>query len=151
MIRNGIFLVFLMLAALQDLKNRQIDVWIFVVFGIAAAAMMMHPGNMFEEVSWRSGMLGAGFGVGLLFIGKATGGSIGAGDGCFFTVAGMMLGIERCLVLFGGTIFLCGIYSLCFITYRKLRYSIKSGKEMIPLLPFTALAGICLMWSEGMR
>lgn len=151
MVRNSIFMVFLLLTAWQDLKSRQIEVWIFGVFGIAAAVMMMNPGNLFEEVSWIQSALGAGFGLGLLILGKVTGGSIGAGDGCFFTVTGMMLGIRSCLLLFAGTVFLCGIYSLCFITYRKLRYSVKSGKEMIPFLPFAALTGICLMWSKVMR
>lgn len=143
-----VFGTFLMLTSWQDLKSRQIDLWIFMVFGAAAVVIWWNPGNWFGIVSWLECLAGGLFGLAFLWFGRKTGERIGVGDGLFFLVSGIMLGLRRCLILFGGAVWLCGIYSLFYVLYGRLKNQLHVGKEKLPFLPFAAAAGILLMLGE---
>jgi leader peptidase (prepilin peptidase)/N-methyltransferase len=139
--------LFLLLTVWQDIRRKEIDLWIFCVFGIAAAAVALDSVISGGKPGWQEYLAGGGFGVALFLLSRLTGGSIGAGDGLFFVVTGLMLGFGKCMLLFCGATFLSGIYSLCFYSYQRLRYNINVGKETLPFLPFAALTGLIMIWT----
>jgi leader peptidase (prepilin peptidase)/N-methyltransferase len=146
-LRCIVFAVFLVIAAWQDLRRLEIDLWIFGVFGLAAVVLCIDSFILGGEPSWKECLAGGLFGGGFLLISRVSGGGIGVGDGLFFVVAGLLLGLEKCILLFVGATFLCGIYSLCFYTYKRLRYNLHVGKQLLPFLPFAAAAGALMFWT----
>jgi leader peptidase (prepilin peptidase)/N-methyltransferase len=141
-----VFAVFLGVAAWQDLRRMEIDLWVFGVFGLAAVVSCVDSFFLGGEPSWKECLAGGLFGGGFLLISRVSGGGIGSGDGLFFVVAGLLLGVEKCILLFVGATVLCGIYSLFFYTYKKLRYNLQAGKQLIPFLPFVAVTGVLMIW-----
>lgn len=143
--RTGIFLVYLLTAAIQDLSRKQVKIWVFVLFGILALTL---DGYMWvilgEKFSWETHLWGIVLGAGLLLGGKMCGGNIGAGDGWFFVVSGLLLGIWENLIMFCIGVLLCGIYGLTIFTWRWVRTGKSAGKVTIPLLPFVAIPGIVM-------
>jgi leader peptidase (prepilin peptidase)/N-methyltransferase len=142
-----VFVMFLGLAAWQDLRRMEIDLWIFGVFGVVAVVLCIDSLILGGEPSWKECLGGGLFGGGFLLISRVSGGRIGAGDGLFFVVAGLLLGLEKCILLFVGATFLCGIYSLFFYTCKRLRHNLQAGKQLIPFLPFVAMTGVLMIWS----
>lgn len=64
---------------------------------------------------------------------------MGAGDGVFFVISGLLTGAEENLVLFLGSVFLCGMFGMVWYV-RSLFRSRLSGNEELPFLPFCAMA-----------
>lgn len=139
----AVFMGFLLVAAGQDLYRKGIKVWVFVLFGIIALAadgyLWSQAGG---EFCWRSHLWSCGVGAGLLLLGKICGGSIGAGDGCFFLISGLLLEFwENLMVLCIGVI-LCGSYGLCLFVWKKIRTGENIGKQTVPFLPFAVIPGV---------
>ena len=86
-------------------------------------------------------ILSSSIGILLLLIGKASRGSIGAGDGCFFLVSGLLLDPCPNLWLFSVSVFLCGVYSLGLFVRARFTGESRIGKETLAFLPFVAVAG----------
>lgn len=127
-----LFSMFLLVAACQDMKKKSVGLWVYIIFGIAAAVrFILLAGNV---PGWdRLG--GIFIGLVLLVLGKATAGAIGSGDGWFFAIAGGILGYKDILRLLAGGLLLCGLFSL--VIYLKGRWIGKNtGKETVPFLPF---------------
>lgn len=141
---KGIFLCFVLLAAGQDLKRKQVDVCIYLVFGIAAMGSVCIQLAAGETYNLLEHVAAASIGVGLLGLGMLSGGSIGTGDGCFFLVSGLMLGFwENLAMLCYGTL-LCGVFCLIYFWWGRMHGWKNIGKQTIPFLPFAALPGIWL-------
>lgn len=134
-----IFSLFLIAAVCQDLRKKEISIYVLVLFGCMAAAIRVWNGGLVE------GGGGAVIGVLLLLAGKATGGGIGYGDGWFFVVSGIFLGFWKnfCLLSYGA--FLCGV--ICMVLFL---WGMKGGadvrKRAIPFLPFLAPVWVWMMW-----
>lgn len=147
-----IFLLFLATAAWQDLGKKSVEVRVFVVFGVAAFLWNIlvirylagFPGEPETIIGTRikEQMASCLVGAVLLLLAWTSHGGIGAGDGCFFLVSGLLLepGQNFCLFLAG--LFLCGLWSLGVFTRERLAGRAGSGSLTLAFLPFVAVAGI---------
>lgn len=147
MIWSGLFLCFLLAAAWQDFRNRQVDVCIFVVFGTAAvvsgAVQWLILG---ENYSVPGHMAGSALGGALLVAAMASRGGIGTGDGCFFLVSGLMLGFWENLALLCYSTLCCGLFCLGYFVWCRTQKGVNVGKRTVPFLPFAVLPGIWLVF-----
>lgn len=147
---KGLFLCFMLLSAWQDLKRKQVDTLIYMVFSMAALigiGIQLAMGRAYNPLESVAAM---SIGAGLLGLGMMSCGGIGTGDGCFFLVSGLMLGFwENMALLCYGTLF-CGVFCLAYFGWGKLRRKENMRKKTVPFLPFTVLPGIWLaMWGSG--
>lgn len=147
--RKGIFLAFLLVAAIQDLCRKKVKVWVFAVFGILALGVNMYLWIVQKEFMWKSHVLSVCLGAGLLILGKLCEGNIGMGDGFFFAVSGLMLEFWENLSLLCIGVMLCGSYGLAVVVWNQIRTGEKAGKRTVPFLPFVAIPGILLTMERG--
>lgn len=142
--------IFLLVTAGQDLRRKSVEVRVYLVFGVAAVVwngmyvfgMRGTPGEgtILGDLLMRR-LTSCGVGILLLIIGKASRGGIGAGDGCFFLVSGLLLDPWQNFWLLAAGIFLCGGYSLWLFVRARFRDGQNIGKATLPFLPFVAVAG----------
>lgn len=141
-----LFAGFLLLAAAQDLRKKEVDIWIFLLFGGMALVVLLKKAAANPEqwvLSEPAG--GALLGVIIVVVSVFSRGKIGAGDGCFFIVSGLMLGFwENLLLIFYGML-LCGLFSLVYLVWCRLWLEKSVGAYTIPFLPFVALPGVWLV------
>lgn len=147
---KGLFLCFLLAAAGQDLRQKQVDIRTYLVFGLLAVSGVLVQMMRGEACSLLEYVAGASIGMGLLGFTMLSSGSIGAGDGCFFLVSGLMLGFwENLALLCYGTL-LCGLFCLVYFWWGRIKGRKNMGKQTVPFLPFAALPGIWLaVWGTG--
>lgn len=156
MARMGVFLVFLLAAAWQDFGTKQVSAEIFWLSGTAALvcqslsvlclAFMKEAGA--EEAvlpfflnAWGSYLAGVLPGAALLVLSRL-GCGIGVGDGVFFLVSGLLLGLRHNLLFLCGTVLCCGLFGLGYYVWSRMRGNYKGGKTELPLLPFGVIPGI---------
>lgn len=154
MIRNVVFSLYLLAAAWQDGRKKEIPVWIFWAGGLAAlglsgyqtACALLHGAGAEQEwvKIWTEGAAGSLPGVALLLLGKMTGGAVGAGDGCFFLIAGLFLGLENTVLLLCGSILLCGSWALWLLCRGLICGNTQAGKMTLPFLPFAGISWLGL-------
>ena len=132
LVRMGIFVIFLMTAAWQDLKTNQIRIGGLCLSGAAALAVQ-------ALVVWSLSLKGDGTGadLGILWLWKAwfpylagllpgaallvfswLSGGIGAGDGCFFLISGLFLGLADNLLLLCGAVLSSGLFGLGYYVFH---------------------------------
>lgn len=128
---QGIELLFLGIGSYFDLKNRELPVKLFVVFGILGIFA-----NGILEYQSVKGMF-AGIVPGILFLGlaKVTKEKIGYGDGIGFCVLGIYEGIRGVFAVLFPAFCLCACYGL----WKMLVFKQGLGDTM-PLFPFLFLA-----------
>ncbi len=147
---EGLFLVFLAAAAAQDLRRQQIELWVYLVFGTVAAAVLVigcmenadGAGMIWQYLGDRAA--GAVLGLVLLGFGAVSRGGIGAGDGLFFLISGLMLGFWDNLALLCYGILCCGSFCLGYFMWKRLQRAGAAGCDTVPFLPFVAIPGIWL-------
>ena len=109
---------FTVLAAGQDLRKKQVDVNLYWIFGIIAGAALIFRMWEDQNMMWEKAVQGAAGllpGLALLGLGKVSSGSIGAGDGCYFLISGLLLGFWRNLAVLWNPVlrpFLPGVFCL---------------------------------------
>ncbi|MDO4295178.1 MAG: prepilin peptidase [bacterium] len=135
-----IFLIFLIIAAIYDGKERSIPLWL--LGGTAGCAIMAEILTR-EKSIWDMG-LGMAVGCLLLLLEKVFQGELGRGDGLFFCVSGFLLGGKRNLLLLGGGILVCGIYSTFLLLFGAIA-NISVRRWKLPFLPFLLPAGIAVL------
>ncbi len=111
--REYIFSAFLLMAAWQDGRSRQISVRLLGLFWFVGVMLCVKKCG---EI-WQQGELSVWIlmpilaaalpGLILLFLSQITGGEVGEGDGVFFLGAAFFLDWEECMLLFAGGL-LCG-------------------------------------------
>lgn len=144
MIVKGVFLIFLFMTAWSDWRSGQIPRWMFRVGGVAAVLLFL----IIPDTIWWYRPAGMVLGVVLLAIGKCSGWALGAGDGWFFLISGLMLGVVRNILLLSGGMLLCGLYCLSLCVWGNVAGE-KVGVWKIPFLPFLVPAGIGLVLFTG--
>ena len=142
------FGMFLAVAAGQDLRKKQVDIWIYVLFGslaLAAAAGRQMWGN--AGYQWMEHVGGICLGLLLSGIGVISRGSIGIGDGCFFLVSGLMLKFRQSMLLLCYGILFCGLYCLIYLVWLRFHSTgiATVRKHIVPFLPFLVPPGIWLL------
>ncbi|MCI8578942.1 MAG: hypothetical protein HFG64_15825 [Lachnospiraceae bacterium] len=85
--------------------------------------------------------LSCGVGLGLLAVGWASQGRIGAGDGCFFLISGLLLDAGENFWLLSVSVFLCGLSSLGILAGAQLAGRQKARTDTLAFLPFVAIGG----------
>lgn len=150
--RLGLYLIFLLVSAGCDLRKKRVPVWIYVVAGIVAVVWATVSTLVFRQ-TYQAAEHFAGVGVGavLLLISVISGGSIGAGDGCFFIVAGLYLKFWEVLMILCYSTLLCGLYGLGYYVWKFIHGGVCAGKETIPFLPFVAAPSVWMVISEVMQ
>lgn len=170
MLRVG-FMVFLAVAAWQDFRKHHISVNVLVIFGIIGGSLRCMqvilememlgqempgqgmPSQGMPEWSQIYGILGrhlwdlglgAGVGGVLLALSYAAREAIGKGDGWFFVVSGMYLGVSRNLFLLAGGLGLCFLAGLALIV-RGIIQGRSVRQLSLPFLPYLIPAGIGVM------
>lgn len=145
MVWSGLFLCFLLAAAWQDLRRRQVDICLYLIFGISAGMLGLGRWLALGETYDILGhMAGSALGAALLGAGLASRGGIGMGDGCFFLVSGLMLGFWENLALLCYSTLCCGVFCLGYLVWCRVRAGEHVGKRTVPFLPFAVLPGIWL-------
>lgn len=156
MARMGVFLMFLLAAAWQDFGTKQVSTGLFWLSGTAALvcqslsvlclAFMKEVGAEepvlpFFLNAWGPYLAGVLPGAALLAL-SWLGCGIGAGDGLFFLVSGLLLGLRHNLLFLCGTILCCGLFGLGYYVWSRIRGNYEVGKTELPLLPFGVIPGI---------
>lgn len=156
MARMGVFLMFLLAAAWQDFGTKQVSTELLWLSGTAALvcqslsvlclAFMKEAGA--EEAvlpfflnAWGPYLAGVLPGAALLVLSRL-GCGIGVGDGVFFLVSGLLLGLWHNLLFLCGTVLCCGLFGLGYYVWSRMRGNYKGGKTELPLLPFGVIPGI---------
>lgn len=136
-----LFVGFLLIAAWQDFRSKEVDAWLYVVFGglIWFSRLCFEgPVNMAPEaVNILPGLL-------MVLFSRWSGGAVGEGDGWFFVVAGVALGLKRSMALFFSTLALCSFCCLLILAWgRKKRISVRG--RTVPFLPFAVPAALLML------
>lgn len=133
---NGAFLIYLIIAAWKDIKEKKVSVWLAGVFALLAVTfhMFLEKG----DIRWAAGVFPGLFLLGLAWV---SGQAVGYGDGCVLTVIGLYLGFAA-----GISILMTGLLLLCPVSLGVLLWK-KDRKRTLPFVPFL-LAGY-LIWLMG--
>ena len=134
-------------AAWEDFRYRAIRLQVFAGFGIAGGVLRFGvlclsfslPGR------WEAALADVGLamlvGVALLALSILTRQAVGAGDGWFFVVSALYLGLQRNVLLLLGGLTACFIYCSVLLVWGRLR-CVSVRKRKVPFLPF--LIPVCL-------
>lgn len=83
-IRYGLFMGFLLVSAMQDLRQKQVMRWVFILFGTTALFLDGYFGlSSFHDLSWKNYLGSCFLGVALLGIGKICNGKLDQEMACF--------------------------------------------------------------------
>lgn len=147
--RNGLFLCFLLIAAVQDIRKKQVEVRVFVIFGLLAMLLCGYQWKIGRWNGWFD--VGSNFCVAAGLIGAAViwRDAVGLGDGCFFLVSGLLLGFWENLALLFYGLLLCGSYCLLKLAINQLYGRSNMKNQTVPFLPFLVPAGIWLIFMKG--
>ena len=130
--REMLFTGFLAVAAWQDAREKEVDAWLFVVFGgLIWFAKLCFDGPVDlgqEAVNLLPGLAMVAFS-------KWSGGALGEGDGWFFVGAGVALGWKKSIALFCIGLFLCCAWCAAVAVWGKVHRVPVRGKT-VPFLPF---------------
>ena len=136
LIKELLFATFLLGASWQDLRKKQIPLWLFILFGLlGVGAIGLFPEQRGAERAFLRFLLAFLPGLFLLAASMCTRGAIGEGDGVFFLVAGLYLPPERVTALLGlGLLFssACGLG----ISVWGFVGGISVRHKRMPFLPF---------------
>ena len=125
-----VFMTFLVAAAWQDLRNKSVSIWLYLLYGAAACVIRLADGALVLRL-----LNGVLVGVVLLAAGKLTAGAIGSGDGLFFVISGLYLSFYDNMRLLLNGILWGGVFCLFLFLYGK-----KKGRNIhgmtVPFLPF---------------
>lgn len=136
-------LSFMLTAVWQDLNRRSIALWVYIVYGVIAFLfkILLVWGDF---TLWME--MGKSMAVGIIIcmISRLTKGAVGEGDGWFFVVMGIYLGLwDNITLLLYGLLF-CSLFSLGIIMWGIIM-NVDVSKKRLPFLPFLLAPGIWLV------
>ena len=139
--KEMLFLIFLAVAAWQDMRDKEIDAWLYVVFGgLIWFGKLCFDGPV--EL-WREAV-NAVPGIALVLLSRLSGGAVGEGDGWFFVVAGVALGVRNAVALFFISLFLCCLWCAGMAVWGwRRRISVR--RRTVPFLPFVLPAVLWIL------
>lgn len=139
--KEMLFLIFLAVAAWQDMRDKEIDAWLYVVFGgLIWFGKLCFDGPV--EL-WREAV-NAVPGIALVLLSRLSGGAVGEGDGWFFVVAGVALGVWNAVALFFMSLFLCCLWCAGMVVWGwRRRISVR--RKTVPFLPFVLPAVLWIL------
>ncbi len=139
--KEMLFLIFLAVAAWQDMRDKEIDAWLYVVFGgLIWFGKLCFDGPV--EL-WREAV-NAVPGIALVLLSRLSGGAVGVGDGGFVGVAGGALGVRNAVALFFMSLFLCCLWCAGMAVWGwRRRISVR--RKTVPFLPFVLPAVLWIL------
>lgn len=129
---TGIYLLFL---TIEDVKKRTVPLACIIIF--SGSGIFMN--YIFKYQSLSSLFLGIGVGAVVIVLGKVTRGGVGLGDGAVLGSIGIVIGGEKGFLLFFISIFMSAIFSLIFLSLKKVKW-----KQELPFLPYILCTYIIL-------
>ena len=140
--RMWIFSGFMLTAAVKDLHKKEVELWVFALFGAAAFLMNVYLGVVTKaDLLWQEQLMSCSLGAGLLLMGRFSRGGIGAGDGLFFLTSGLMLRFwENLTILCVGILLGGGIVTLGG-SLLGVKAIVKPGVVVLAV-GFSAMVGI---------
>lgn len=126
-IKTALFIIFLTMEGIRDLRERKISMKSVLFFGIVGIITSLPD----IKLQWMSLMGGIAIGVGLLLIAKFTREKVGFGDGWIFTVSGVYLGFYNNLSLFFIALFLAAMTSVALLVFKRVSF-----KTELPFVSF---------------
>jgi leader peptidase (prepilin peptidase)/N-methyltransferase len=128
----------LTMCSAQDMRRKQIRLNPVLAFGILGILFHM----LWRTQSIESLLSGMAVGLVLLIPALFGGGCIGVGDGVLLIVTGIYLGLEGNLELLFLAVFLCGLWALGLLIFKK-----KRRQDTIPFVPFLLTAYVGMLVS----
>jgi leader peptidase (prepilin peptidase)/N-methyltransferase len=141
-----IFLLFLSVCVFQDIREKSIDLRVFLLMSAAEILWYIRSTVTGTQPDFVSLLLGAGTGAALYVLSFLSRGAVGTGDALFFLLAGGASGLQSVLLLLSASLFLAGLFSLVFLVAGFVRKK-SMRKFRIPFLPFTALPAFFIYFS----
>lgn len=133
-----VFLIILGGAAWQDMKTRSVGCRFLLISGYLGSIYSIIDGRSILDVT-----LSCGIGVILLGICKVTKGAIGEGDGWFFVISGLFLGVQENFVLLVSGLLGCFLVSLPMAVTAILKKK-RNRIQGLPFLLFLVPGGVWL-------
>lgn len=143
----GAFGIFLGIAVWQDIRYRRLGAGLLAGFGLLGAVLRLYAAWLLwkGEGVWQEVLLdGCGaalLGIALLILGRAAKGALGEGDGCFFAVSGLYLGIKGNIALFFAAMTACFLFCCLLLLWGRWK-GVSMRKRRVPFLPFVALGAL---------
>lgn len=128
---QGMELLFLGIGSYFDLKNRELPVRLFGIFGVLGLVFQM----IFKVQSAGNIVMGVCFGCFFLLVGKATQEAIGYGDGLGFCVLAIFEGIRGLFFLAFGAFCMSAVYGVWKMLILK-----QGVRDTMAFYPFLLLA-----------
>ncbi len=123
----------------QDCKERKIDAFVCLCLCALELCIYMYLFLMGIRADYLSLLGGASIGLLLLLFGRCSREKIGYGDGLFFLLSGLGMGIKANAALLIISFFMAGVFSLAVFVHGIFRH--KRIRDLsFPFLPFV-LAG----------
>lgn len=148
--REWVFLAFLIIAAWQDTKEREVSVWLYIVFGLVLALSSLC--SLFDVWQMQGAeiclkmlfdiMCSLCLGLALVGLSILMEGGIGMGDAVCFVVSSFAFGFWENLLLLASGLFLCSGYGICRMVWSGKLYI---RKAQVAFLPFLLPASIFLV------
>lgn len=141
-VMEGLLLLVLIIAAVEDLGSRQIHlIYVWGFFLGAWVTQILSP-----TLSWSSFLGGIGFGIALYISCLMNKSLMGSGDACILSLCGAYLGLGETMVVFFRAVMAAGMWGLLMI----LKYYLMKGafrKRMeLPFVPFLLCAYLTVLF-----
>ena len=127
------------ICTVQDVRKKQISIWIAVAFAVGGIALYIWK-NPFTLQELSGGMALGGI---LLVLAFLTRESIGMGDGLLLVVTGLYLGFWENLWLILGALGLASLASLVLVVVHK-----KGRTYEMPFVPFMLISYVVMVAAQ---
>lgn len=137
-----IWICFLLMFTIQDIKHREIDIVGIIIFYIFIIGVYLYRLYMGQGLNFSHIIFGILSGILLLPLAKFN--IMGEGDAFVFIGSGALLGMKNNILLLFITVFIISFYALlmgvyCLIKGRKFK------NINVAMLPFITMAN-CIIW-----
>lgn len=140
-ILEGLLLLVLIIAAIDDLRTRQIHLFYVGGFFVGAVlAQILSP-----TLSWLSFLGGIGFGVALYISCALNKNMMGSGDACILSLCGAYLGFGDTMVLFFRAVMAAGLCGIVLLLKYCLGLGRVCRKMELPFVPFLLCAYLTIL------
>lgn len=131
MIQVWTLLGLLGICSIEDVRKKEIQVYVVLTFGIVGVILRL----FYQNVTMKNMIFGMAIGVVMMLVSLVTSGQIGLGDGLLLTVTGIFLGAYGNAMLFLHGLLFAAVWSLVvLLIFRRGR------KTKIPFVPFLLIA-----------
>lgn len=146
MVLKGLFLCFLIVASCQDLKWKQVNLNVYLTFGLLAITYLCWRWlDASVAPDFADIFCGICLGAGILGLNMLWKDAIGQGDGFFFLVSSWMLGFWENVAVFLYGLLLCGAFSLGYLVWQQVHGVQGASRQTVPFLPFLVPAAIWIV------